>query len=534
VWSSRWSHIMRGSWCPHCSGRKRGSIEYMNELAERNGGHCISKTYKNSHTHLDWECDKEHRWKAKPNNIQQGQWCPTCRRVQLADKQRTPYAVIASHAVSQRGRLISRTYTHNKEKLEWECDKGHRWKSSVNSVINQGTWCPTCAGEKISASKLSPTGLDDLKRIANERGGELLSKSYKGTARKYRWRCKNGHEWDAVANNIKVGRWCPECGGGLGERITRAFFEQMFGTSFHRVRPDWLTTEDGRKLELDGYASELKIAFEHQGRQHFKPVPKFGGTREDLLAQQNRDARKRSICATVEVKLIEVPEVPSQLPVPNLQKFILEECIRLGIKVPDDAATKEINLVHAYSFGPLQRFREAARERNGRLISKHFKGYHRRHTWECEQGHQWKSSPNPILYQGTWCPKCGGNARRTIEEMREVALSRGGDCLSKEYHGAHKKLLWQCSKGHSWSASPTSVVSGSWCPECAGSKPNTLLQMQELARERGGSCLSSVYVNSKIKLRWRCSKKHEWEAIPLNVKNKGSWCPTCANQARRK
>jgi len=62
----------------------------------------------------------------------------------------------------------------------------------------------------------------------------------------------------------------------------------------------------------------------------------------------------------------------------------------------------------------------------------------------------------------------------------------------------------------------------------------TIEQMQALARERKGVCLSTaVYVNGKTKLRWRCSESHEWEAAPGNIK-KGHWCPECRRVAQRR
>ena len=56
----------------------------------------------------------------------------------------------------------------------------------------------------------------------------------------------------------------------------------------------------------------------------------------------------------------------------------------------------------------------------------------------------------------------------------------------------------------------------------------TIEQMHALAKAHDGFCLSTVYVNSKAKLRWRCPKGHEWEATPDNVKNNGRWCPCCS------
>ena len=48
-------------------------------------------------------------------------------------------------------------------------------------------------------------------------------------------------------------------------------------------------------------------------------------------------------------------------------------------------------------------------------------------------------------------------------------------------------------------------------------KPLTIEEMHEIARSRGGTCLSETYVSSK--LRWRCAQGHEWEATPNNVKD---------------
>ena len=51
----------------------------------------------------------------------------------------------------------------------------------------------------------------------------------------------------------------------------------------------------------------------------------------------------------------------------------------------------------------------------------------------------------------------------------------------------------------------------------------TIEQMQALAKERDGVCLSTTYVNAHTKLRWRCAEGHEWETTPDSVKG-GSWC----------
>ncbi|WP_321945847.1 zinc-ribbon domain-containing protein [Paraburkholderia sp. J10-1] len=52
--------------------------------------------------------------------------------------------------------------------------------------------------------------------------------------------------------------------------------------------------------------------------------------------------------------------------------------------------------------------------------------------------------------------------------------------------------------------------------------------MEEIARERGGRCLSAAYLGNKVKLTWECNRGHVWDATPVNITSKGRWCPTCA------
>ena len=64
----------------------------------------------------------------------------------------------------------------------------------------------------------------------------------------------------------------------------------------------------------------------------------------------------------------------------------------------------------------------------------------------------------------------------------------------------------------------------------------TLKECKDLAKERNGKCLSTVYKGAPIKMRWECEKGHEWvrtfAGIKGNKKRKGSWCSDC--NGRRK
>lgn len=55
-------------------------IQRYQKLAKEKGGKCLSTIWVNSQYNVEWECANKHKWKARPNNIQQGQWCPICSR----------------------------------------------------------------------------------------------------------------------------------------------------------------------------------------------------------------------------------------------------------------------------------------------------------------------------------------------------------------------------------------------------------------------------------------------------------------------
>jgi hypothetical protein len=244
----------------------------------------------------------------------------------------------------------------------------------------------------------------------------------------------------------------------------------MFGRPFPRVRPAWLTNTTGHRLELDGFCEELSLAFEHQGGQHYREIAHF--SQHSLAAIRRRDARKRRICRDRGVKLIEIPEVIRRTPVAELRKVILQACRLAGVKLPRGAATKAIAVSPVYA------------------------------------------------------NNCDDDA---LDELRRVAKAKGGECLAGEYLGSEAHLRFRCSCGHTWNARPSDIRNGTWCKRCAlkataDLKRLTIEMMREIARERGGECLSDTYIDSTKKLRWRCGRcGHEWEATASNIR-RGTWC----------
>jgi hypothetical protein len=175
--------------------------------------------------------------------------------------------------------------------------------------------------------------------------------------------------------------------------------------------------------------------------------------------------------------------------------------------------------------GSIEEMQEVARERGGKCLSHKYTNSTTKLSWQCRQGHIWDGTPAQIK-QGHWCPVCGGSQKGSIEEMRQIASSRGGACLSEGYINNSTKLTWQCNKGHQWEAAPLNIKLGKWCPVCSGTQLGTIEEMRQIAESRGGRCLSAKYTNSRTKLAWQCKNGHRWMALPSSIKQ-GHWCSRC-------
>ncbi len=72
--------------------------------------------------------------------------------------------------------------------------------------------------------------------------------------------------------------------------------------------PDWLKLLTGRRLQLDFYLPEMKVAIEVQGGQHYRQISHFHPTRAHFDEAQRRDELKRQACAYQNVQLLAIDD----------------------------------------------------------------------------------------------------------------------------------------------------------------------------------------------------------------------------------
>ena len=187
----------------------------------------------------------------------------------------------------------------------------------------------------------------------------------------------------------------------------------------------------------------------------------------------------------------------------------------------------------------LEECQELAISRGGKCLSTEYINAQTYIEWKCKEEYHkpWFATFNKIKNQQTWCPTCAGNDKLTLEECQELAISRGGKCLSTEYINAKTYIDWKCKEeSHpSWLANFNGVKhANTWCPKCSGCAKLSLEECQELAISRGGKCLSIEYKNNETYMEWKCKKDHTWVAVFSSIKNGGSWCPDCSKSLSEK
>lgn len=322
-WSATYNSIKRGSWCPGCAGNAKIRLEDAKKLAKLRGGECLSTEFVDIRTKLLWRCKKGHEWKVAYVFAKRGQWCPECAR----DKIRNTIQDAHDLAKSKGLKCLSTEYKNVQTPMLWECDNGHQWEATYIFVYTNKK-CQECLGRV-------GHNIKEAQNMAKEKGGKCLSVEYVNIDSKMLWQCKKGHTWETSFYLIQKGYWCPECAGMAKKTLEDcvSFSEQMGGkclsdeykninapmlwecceghqwtASFRQARrnswcpickrteqfklfiilqkilPDaeiiynmrkfeWLKNPDtSKKLEIDLWVPDNKLAIEYDGIQHFMPV----------------------------------------------------------------------------------------------------------------------------------------------------------------------------------------------------------------------------------------------------------------------
>lgn len=437
-----------------------------------------------------------------------------------------------AYAIEKGGVLLSTEYRGTSTKLDFRCAAGHTFSSWPGSMWHGKTWCKSCSAAASRNRQLAERDfLGELQEIAAQRGGACLSTKYVRSDVKLRFACADGHEWDSRPNDVRRGTWCPSCANKT-EGMVRRYLECRFGQPMPSRRLPWLIDSEGKQRVLDGYSEELKLAFEYHGVQHFEHT-KFFHTDKTLEQQQVRDAFVREACVAAGVTLLEITSLPDGYTQADFTAHLAATLATYLTLPPDAPGGLEQFLAMPERISKLTEVQALAQTLGGRCLSTKFISTNSKLTWECAKGHTWDAIPKTVK-KGHWCPYCS-NCRRVapLDDLRKLAYQNGGICRSTEYINNSTPLKFTCAHGHDFESAPTSLWDQkSWCPVCAGNRVyKPLERLAKIARSKGGTLLSTEYVNGDSRVSFRCGEGHEWSTTAKAIVYNDSWCKRCACKA---
>jgi rubrerythrin len=201
--------------------------------------------------------------------------------------------------------LLSASWHGADKEYTFMCERCNYVFSRRYYNIYTNTSCPRCKTKK----QYNKLNIEHWIQLGKAVGLTLISNTYKSARVPMKWRCNVcDYVFSNAGCNIKAGSGCPKCVRQISknEETVREYLESKTGLTFPKVKPSFLVNPNtGKRLELDGYCKKLKMAFEYDGEQHFKPVKCWGG-KNRFLKTKKLDLLKNKLCKNNNIRLLRI------------------------------------------------------------------------------------------------------------------------------------------------------------------------------------------------------------------------------------
>lgn len=307
------------------------------------------------------------------------------------------------------------------------------------------------------------------------------------------WKCKKGHEWQAIINSRNKGNGCPYCSN---RKVLEGY------------------------NDLRTFNPTLAAEWNYEKNGNFIPESFTSKSNKKVWWKCNRGHEWQ---ATISDR--------------NSGKGCPYCSGRYVIKGENDLITVNPTLAREWNY-----------EKNNELTPMDISpNSSKKVWWKCSKGHEWQATI-ANRNKGSGCPYCSGrnavigyNDLQTVNPIlaKEWNYRKNGNLRPESFTAnSGQKVWWKCSKGHEWQATIDSRNRGSGCPYCTGNKVlkgyndlqtvNPILAEEWNYKKNGNLRPEHYTANSGEKVWWKCKKGHEWQAT-VKSRNKGTGCPYCSS-----
>ncbi len=365
--------------------------------------------------------------------------------------------------------------------------------------------------------------IEEMQCFAQSKGGICLSSKYIECKSNLLWQCSGGHKWEARPDNIVQGKWCPFCSHiKTGNRCRKYTIEDIQKIAQSR---------GGKCLSKSYINMNTKMKWQCLNNHEWTTVLS-SIVRGSWCPHCNKyitEKKCRFIIESLTKQKFPKKHLPSGLELDGL-------CNNLKMAFEYNGAQ---HYVHIKMFNRTQDDFERQKQRD--ILKKKECDDLGIHLivipyWVSDSDNNLiksirKSLPDRVIV-GKVNLKKFYKTIPALEDIKLIALQKGGKILNDEYVNLNSKMHCECSKKHTWFTAASNLKAGRWCPFCAQNIKYTISDMQYLALSKNGKCLSPEYLGANKHLKWECEYGHVWSAIPSSIKNLGTWCPECWNERR--
>lgn len=197
-------------------------------------------------------------------------------------------------------------YKGSQEDMLFQCNKGHKFYRSLNSLLygNLHHPCAICSKKELDRNKTKTTEefKEEFYKIFNKEDYDLSETKYIKYNEPITVKCNICGEYITKTPNLFLqGYGCNNHGKRFVshmENDIELLLKENNIKYIKQYKPIWLNNKF-----LDFYLPDYNIAIECQGLQHFKSIEYFGGEK-DFVDRQRRDKDKLNECNGNNVKLL--------------------------------------------------------------------------------------------------------------------------------------------------------------------------------------------------------------------------------------
>ncbi|MCA8355095.1 helix-turn-helix transcriptional regulator [Burkholderia cepacia] len=117
------------------------------------------------------------------------------------------------------------------------------------------------------------------------------------------------------------------------------------------------------------------------------------------------------------------------------------------------------------SVDQLKRIREALSPYGLKLLKSDWRGWNAQYRFRCSNGREISRSGAHLYYNLIACPTC--RDEESLRQLDQLARQAGGRCLSAKYAGRPARYQFVCREGHTFEKTASNLQKGSWCVLCA-------------------------------------------------------------------